>query len=179
MNVRLFRNIGALPRKTGLGLLFLGVLSLSAPSALAQVDGGGAPAPIRIDPATCPLPPAGGSVSCPGPDGTTVHISATPGESPQQGQPQAPGGGCLAANGSVCSGQGTAIDGSVSSGCATAVNDSTASGGNCPTTTPTTRGERIIDRIVPTPTTVVLSPQPVPPGQPAQPSAPRQLALTG
>ena len=47
------------------------------------------------------------------------------------------------------------------------------------TTTPTTLGERIIDRIVPTPTTVVVSPQPAPPAQPAQPSAPRQLALTG
>ena len=176
MNVRLVRKMGASPMKRSVVLLFLAVLSLSAPSAIAQTAEGGGPTPIRIDPATCPLPPAGGSVSCPGPDGTTVHISATPGGSPEL---QTRGGGCLAANGSVCSGQGTAIDESVSSGCATAINDSTASGGNCPTTTPTTRGERIIDRIVPTPTTVVVSPDRVPPAQPAQPSAPRQLALTG
>src|SRR3954451_14239487 len=43
----------------------------------------------------------------------------------------APGGGCLAANGSVCSGSGQAINGSDSSGCSTALNDSTASGGDC------------------------------------------------
>ena len=124
MNVRVFRNIGARPRKRHVRLLVAAAVLTAWPTwAWAQV----------------------------------------------------------ARDGSVSSGQSTAIDGSVSSGCATAINDSTASGGNCPTepsttTTPTTLGERIIDRIVPTPTTVVVSP---PPRQPAQPSAPRQLALTG
>jgi hypothetical protein len=129
----------------------------------AQASGGS----IRIDPSTCPLPPAGGSVSCPGPNGITGNISATGREAPQ---PQAPDGGCLAANGSVCSGQGTAINGSDSSGCSTAVNDATASGGNCP--------QRQQQLIVPQPQPLPQSPQ-VPTAQPAPPAPPRQLALTG
>lgn len=82
----------------------------------------------------------------------------------------APGGGCLAVNGSVCSGNGQAINGSDSSGCSTALNDSTASGGDCgqPRATSTTV---FIDG--------VPRQQPAPLAPPAQPSAPRSVALTG
>jgi hypothetical protein len=169
MYARMFRGNGAARMKRNVGLLFFATLSLSAPSALAQGAGGNAPSPIRIDPATCPLPPAGGSVSCPGPDGTTVHITATPGGSPAL---QTPGGGCLAANGSVCSGQGTAIDGSVSSGCSTALDDSTASGSGCSPNAPQ-------PPVVPPQLQRVPESPPVPIAQPTPPSAPRQLALTG
>ncbi len=41
--------------KRSVGVVFLVVPSLSAPSALAQTAEGGAPTPIQIDPSTCPL----------------------------------------------------------------------------------------------------------------------------
>jgi hypothetical protein len=170
MTVRILRKIRASRMKRSVGVLFLGVLLLSAPSALAQT-------PIRVDPATCPLPPAGGSVTCIGPDGRTITIFATPREGSQQQaqgsqQQQAPGGGCLAANGSVCSGQGTAIDGSVSSGCSTAVDDATASGGNCSPNAPQ-------PPLVPPQLQRVPESPPIAIASPTPPSAPRQLALTG
>ena len=95
--------------------------------------------------------PAGASIPDGPADGGPVHHMdglAPHGDS-------TPSGGCFAAHGSVCSGDGVAIGhstssgsgvavgGSTSSGCAVAVHESTASGGSCaPETPPAPPGPR-------------------------------------
>jgi hypothetical protein len=84
-----------------------------------------------------------------------------------------PSGGCVAAHGSVCSGDGVAIGhstssgsavavgGSTASGCSKAVHESTASGGSCAPETPPP------------------SPPPPPPSHHGQPAGGQQAVVSG
>lgn len=151
-------------RAAGAALILLGVPSYAwAQSTSGSTAGPGTP------PTTLCYQALSDVILCsPNPPPPGARIVLPGGGSPTP----AAGGGCLATNGSVCSGTGEAINGSDSSGCATAVNDSTASGGCQPGSATATT---VVVDIVPRVTTPTTSPPTAQPAQPARAS----IALTG